>query len=167
MPQALKDVDYVVSEKNFFEKIFDCEMYSNISDSKGVFYFDNGHSFDKVLFYGNENSIFGFEYLLFIFLLFTTGNFLIAILSIGIVFKVISIQFEAVLFDNFFCSLQQFRGIYCFHIKLISGFRFVSFQLKKVVINHLTKNNLARKTLIDKRFLIWAFDGDLISEVNP
>jgi meckelin len=89
MLQALKDVDYVVSEKNFFEKVFDCEMYSNISDSKGVFYFDNGHSFDKVLFYGNENSIFGFEYLLFIFLLFATGNFLIAILSIGIVFKVI------------------------------------------------------------------------------
>jgi hypothetical protein len=57
--------------------------------------------------------------------------------------------------DNFFCALQQFRGIYCFHSqKLIADFRFVSFQLKKVVINHLTKNNLARKTLIDKRFLI-------------
>lgn len=43
----------------------------------------------SVLFYGNENSIFGFEFLLFIFILFTTGSFLIAILSIGIVFKVI------------------------------------------------------------------------------
>lgn len=87
--QALKDVDYVVKEKNLFEKLFDCEMYSPISDAKGVFYFDNGHSFDKVLFYGNETAIFGFEFLLFVFLLFTTGNFLIATLSIGIVFKVI------------------------------------------------------------------------------
>ncbi|KAL7039251.1 hypothetical protein ACKWTF_009846 [Chironomus riparius] len=111
---ALKDVDYVIKEKNLFEKIFDCELESTINnDSKGIFYFDNGHSFDKVLFYGNENSIFGFEYLLFIFLLFVTGNFLIATLSIGIIFKLI-----------------------------------------ELVINHLTKNNLARKTLIDKRFLI-------------
>lgn len=83
----MKDVDYVVKEKNLFEKLFDCEMYSNVGDSKGIFYFD-GHSFDKVLFYGNENSIFGFEFLLYTFLLFTTGSFLIAILTVGIVFKV-------------------------------------------------------------------------------
>lgn len=81
-------MDYIVKEKNIFEKIFDCEMYSSISDSKGIFYFDNGHSFDKVLFYGNENSLFGFEYLFFVFLLFTTGSFLIAALSVVIVFVV-------------------------------------------------------------------------------
>lgn len=62
-------------------------MHSNINDAKGVFYFD-GHSFDKVLFYGNENSIFSFEYLLFTFLLFTSGSFLMAILSIGVICKV-------------------------------------------------------------------------------
>lgn len=89
----MKDVDYEVKEKNLFEKLFDCEMYTTASDSKGVFYFDNGHSFDKVLFYGNEGSIFCFEYLLFVFLMFTTGNFLIAALSIGIVFKVIILSF--------------------------------------------------------------------------
>lgn len=86
--QALKDVDYIVKEKNIFEKLFDCEMYSSISDSKGIFYFDNGHSFDKVLFYGNENSLFGFECLIFVFLLFTTGSFLTAALSIAIIFSV-------------------------------------------------------------------------------
>lgn len=85
--QALKDVDYVVKEKNMFEQLFDCELYSNVGDSKGIFYFD-GHSFDKVLFYGNESSIFGFEFLLFTFLLFTTRNFLIAILTVGLMFKV-------------------------------------------------------------------------------
>jgi len=86
--QALKDVDYVIKEKSLFEKLFDCELES-ISDAKGVFYFDNGHSFDKVLLYGNENAMFGFEFLLFAFLLFATGDHLIAALSIGIVFKVI------------------------------------------------------------------------------
>lgn len=46
--QALKDVDYVIKEKNLFEKIFDCELESTINnESKGIFYFDNGHSFDK------------------------------------------------------------------------------------------------------------------------
>lgn len=46
--QALKDVDYVIKEKNLFEKLFDCELESNVNnDSKGVFYFDNGHSFDQ------------------------------------------------------------------------------------------------------------------------
>ncbi|CAO1407289.1 unnamed protein product [Diamesa serratosioi] len=110
---ALKDVDYVIKEKNLFEVMFDCELEASISDSKGVFYFDNGHSFDKVLFYGNETTLFGFEFLLFIFILYLSGNYLVAILSIGIVFKIFSI-----------------------------------------VITHLAKNNLARKTMIDKRFLI-------------
>lgn len=46
--QALKDVDYVIKEKNLFEKLFDCELETTVNnDSKGVFYFDNGHSFDK------------------------------------------------------------------------------------------------------------------------
>lgn len=77
-----------MKEKNIIEKLFDCEMYSNISDSKGIFYFDNGHSFDKVLFYGNENSLFGFEFLLFVFLTYTTGSTTAAALSISFVFKV-------------------------------------------------------------------------------
>lgn len=101
----------MVKEKNFFEKVFDCEITTN-TDSKGVFYFDNGHSFDKILMYGNENSIFGFECLLFIFLLFTTGSYLIAALL-----------------------------------------NFVVFEILKLIIKHLSKSNLARKTLIDKRFL--------------
>ena len=38
----------MIKEKNLFEKIFDCELESTINnDSKGIFYFDNGHSFDK------------------------------------------------------------------------------------------------------------------------
>ncbi|CRK99490.1 CLUMA_CG012808, isoform A [Clunio marinus] len=84
---GLKDVDYIVKEKNLFEKIFNCELYSNINDSKGVFYFDNGHSFDKVLFYGNETTIFSFELFLFAFLVFVSGNYLFSILSIGVITK--------------------------------------------------------------------------------
>lgn len=111
--QALKDVDYEVKEKNLFENLFDCEINSNVTDSKGVFYFDSHASFSKVMLYGNENSLFSFEYLLFLVIFFTSGNFLMAIISVGIIAK-----------------------------------------LKKAFLNYLTKNNLACKTLIDKRFLI-------------
>lgn len=47
--QALKDVDYMIKEKNLFEKLFDCELESSTinNESKGIFYIDNGHSFDK------------------------------------------------------------------------------------------------------------------------
>lgn len=106
--KALKDVDYVVKEKNLFEKLFDCEIYTSTSDSKGVFYFDNGHSFDNVLFYGNENAIFGFEFLLFVLILFTTGNVLVALLSIGIIFKVTKSISHAFIFN---CQLIRYRSL--------------------------------------------------------
>lgn len=86
--QALKDVDYVVKEKTIIEKLLDCEINPNVSDTRGVFYFDNGHSFDRTLFYGNENDIFIFEIILFMLLLITTENIFIALISIGIVFEV-------------------------------------------------------------------------------
>lgn len=108
--QALKDVDYVIKEKNLFEVVFDCELEASISDSKGVFYFDNGHSFDKVLFYGNETTLFGFEFLLFMFILYLSENYLVAILSIGIVFKVILLNVDLYFFN-------YFNG-FIFHLRL-------------------------------------------------
>lgn len=98
----------MIKEKNLFEVVFDCELEASISDSKGVFYFDNGHSFDKVLFYGNESTLFGFEFLLFLFILYLSGNYLIAILSIGIVFKVIADLVPYFIFNGFLtCFLIQ------------------------------------------------------------
>lgn len=55
---------------------------------RGTFYMDNGHSFDSILFYGNEHLLFQIEILLFICLIIISGNFLFAILLLGIVSEV-------------------------------------------------------------------------------
>ncbi|XP_035893004.1 meckelin [Anopheles stephensi] len=110
---ALKDLDYIIQERSILENILNCEFQSYITDNKGVFYIDNGHSFDQILFNGNESIFFQVELLLFCCVVLLTGNYLLAIVVIGIVYK-------------------------CF----------------EVVMNYVLKNNLAKKTLIDKRFLI-------------
>lgn len=134
--QALKDLDYIIQERTILENILNCEFQNFVTDStwaatcsistrvltvflfllntdKGVFYIDNGHSFDQILFYGNEGIFFQVELLLFCCVVLLTGNYLLALVVIGIVYK-------------------------CF----------------EVVMNFALKNNLAKKTLIDKRFLI-------------
>lgn len=78
-----------------------------------MFYIDNGHSFDQVLFYGNEWTFFQLELALFLSVVLLSNDYLVAIVVVGIVYK----MFE-------------------------------------IVMNYLLKNNLAKKTLIDKRFLI-------------
>lgn len=55
---------------------------------RGTFFLDNGHSFDNVLFYGNEMLLFMLELLLFICIIVICGNFLFAILFVGIVYEV-------------------------------------------------------------------------------
>ncbi|XP_053660519.1 meckelin [Anopheles marshallii] len=110
---ALKDLDYIIQERSILENILNCEFQSYITENKGVFYIDNGHSFDQILFNGNEGIFFQVELLLFCCVVLLTGNYLLAIVVIGIVYK-------------------------CF----------------EMIMNYVLKNNLAKKTLIDKRFLI-------------
>ncbi|XP_055605729.1 meckelin [Uranotaenia lowii] len=110
---ALKDLDYIIQERSILERILDCEFQSYVTENKGVFYIDNGHSFDQVLFYGNETIFFQLELALFLLVLLLSGSYLVAIVAVGVVYK--------------------------------------TFEL---VMNFLLKNNLAKKTLIDKRFLI-------------
>uniref|UniRef100_A0AAG5CYX8 Meckelin n=1 Tax=Anopheles atroparvus TaxID=41427 RepID=A0AAG5CYX8_ANOAO len=110
---ALKDVDYIIQERSILENVLNCEFQAYVTENKGVFYIDNGHSFDQILFYGNESIFFQVELLLFCCVVLLSGNYLLAIVVIGVVFK-------------------------CF----------------EVVMNYVLKNNLAKKTLIDKRFLI-------------
>lgn len=55
---------------------------------RGTFYMDNGHSFDSVLFYGNEQLLFQIEILFFICIIIISGNFLFAILFLGIASQV-------------------------------------------------------------------------------
>ncbi|EDS39735.1 conserved hypothetical protein [Culex quinquefasciatus] len=110
---ALKDLDYIIQERSILENVLDCEFQSYVTDNKGVFYIDNGHSFDQVLFYGNESIFFQLELALFIMVVLLTNDYLWATVVVGVVYK----AFE-------------------------------------IVMNYVLKNNLAKKTLIDKRFLI-------------
>lgn len=130
-------MDYIIQERSILENILNCEFQSYVTESayycqylkhiifyqqlfsfsfrtdKGVFYIDNGHSFDQVLFYGNEWTFFQLELALFLSVVLLSNDYLVAIVVVGIVYK----MFE-------------------------------------IVMNYLLKNNLAKKTLIDKRFLI-------------
>lgn len=78
----------MIQEKTIFESLLDCELQTYITESKGIFYIDNGHSFDKVLFYGNEFLLFLFELKLFSLVLILSNNFLLSILVVGVVYKV-------------------------------------------------------------------------------
>lgn len=49
---------------------------------------DNGHSFDSILFYGNEQLLFQVEILLFLCLIIASGNLLFAMLFLGIISQV-------------------------------------------------------------------------------
>ncbi|KAL1449101.1 hypothetical protein WDU94_000334 [Cyamophila willieti] len=77
LEHALKDLDYQVKDKMFVEALLDIE-FSDASPDKGVFYIDNGHSFDSVLFYGAEFSLFSFELMLFTSVLIWCDNYLTA-----------------------------------------------------------------------------------------
>lgn len=109
--QALKDLDYEVREKIFTECLLGIEFTD--AAEKGVFYSDNGHSFDSVLFYGNEFSLLTFDILVFSFIVVLSEDYLVAGTVTAGLSHVVSI------------------------IRNIGG-----------------RKNLAKKTLIDQRFLI-------------
>ncbi|PNF39238.1 hypothetical protein B7P43_G17631 [Cryptotermes secundus] len=111
LEHALKDLDYDVREKTFVESLLDIE-FTEIFD-KGILYTDTGHSFDNVLFYGNEFTLATFDIFLFFFIEMLFHDFLLA----------------AVI---------------------------TAFFAKMLVIIHRVggRHNLARKTLIDERFLV-------------
>ncbi|XP_050441568.1 meckelin [Adelges cooleyi] len=111
LDHALKDLDYEIREKTFVEKLLGIE-YSDPSD-KGVFFIDDGHSFDKVIFYGNECTLVIFDVMMLSFFFVVTGDIILAGILTAFVVKIIS-----------------------------------------VIRTQLGKTNLAKKTLIDERFLI-------------
>ncbi|XP_041376380.1 meckelin-like [Gigantopelta aegis] len=61
---SLRNIDYTVRPKTWLEGIMDTE-FIDITAEKGILYNDNGHSFDKVLFFGHEFTLITFEILLF------------------------------------------------------------------------------------------------------
>lgn len=111
LEHALKDLDYEVRSKLFLESVLDMEFAQ--TQDKGVLYIDNGHSFDAVLFYGNEWTLLTFDLMLFTFIDLMCNNYLLAAIITGLVA-------EALVFT-----------------RKVGG-----------------RKNLAKKTLIDERFLI-------------
>ncbi|CAL1535264.1 unnamed protein product [Lymnaea stagnalis] len=108
---SLRDIDYVVKDKNLLEKLLDTE-FLELTD-KGIFYSDNGHSFDNVLFYGNELMLLIFDVLLFCIVDLIFMDFVLAGIITYLIIELI-------------CLIRDTAG----------------------------KKNLARKTLVDERFLI-------------
>lgn len=108
---SLRDVDYVVKDKTLLESIMDTEFFD--ATEKGIFYNDNGHSFDQVLFCGHEMSLILFDTLLFCIVDRIATNFVLA----GVITYIIT-------------------------------------ELVCLVRDTAARKNLARKTLVDERFLI-------------
>ncbi|XP_075215338.1 meckelin [Lycorma delicatula] len=111
LEHALKDLDYEVREKLFVEALLDIEFSDSLD--RGVFYCDNGHAFDNVLFYGNEATLVSLDIIVFCFIEVLTQNYLLAAVITASVAKVLDL------------------------IRRVGG-----------------RKNLAKKTLIDERFLI-------------
>ncbi|XP_014254022.1 meckelin isoform X2 [Cimex lectularius] len=79
---ALKDLDYEVRDRLFIEALLDIELHD--SKVKGIFFNDNGHSFDNVLYYGNELSLFTFNLIFFCFVEIIAQNYLLAAILTGL-----------------------------------------------------------------------------------
>ncbi|CAH1268916.1 TMEM67 [Branchiostoma lanceolatum] len=105
------DIDYIVKDKMFLERLLDMEFLE--TTDKGHFYNDDGHSFDAVLFYGNELVLLTFEL---------------------VVFSVVDLIGQSYVLDAVITYLIS---------RFISNLR-----------DSGGRKNLAKKTLVDERFLI-------------
>ncbi|XP_076632800.1 meckelin [Colletes latitarsis] len=74
---CFKDVDYIIKEQYFFEKLFNTLFLHKAE--KSIFYIDNNHSFDQVLFYGNEWLLATFEISIFTFMLVLYEDCILAV----------------------------------------------------------------------------------------
>ncbi|OAF71066.1 Meckelin [Intoshia linei] len=74
---SLKEVDYEVKDRTLIELLLNLESYG-IQNDISVLYKDNGHSFDSVLFYGNEWYLLSFELLIFLIIDYYSQNYILA-----------------------------------------------------------------------------------------
>ena len=110
----------------------DIEFHDNSISEKAIFYKDCGHSFDSLIFYGHEFTLIIFDIMVFSFVDLFAQDFLLAAIVTFFVGKVSDPNRYWTILSNDFNLLQALQLI-----RNIGG-----------------KSNLARKTLIDKRFLI-------------
>jgi len=111
LDHTLRDMDYEVRDKVFFENLFDMEFQEAVENA--VLYNDIKASFTDILFYGKEFMLMSFEILLIAIVDYISQNFVLAVIITYLI-----------------------QNLFIF-------FRF-----------YLSKSNLARKTLVDERFLI-------------
>ncbi|XP_052232195.1 meckelin-like isoform X2 [Dreissena polymorpha] len=109
--RSMKECDYVVRPKNFLESLMDTEF--DDTAETGIFYNDDGHSFDRVLFYGNEFTLIIFDMLTFCVADLIFQNYIVAGVITYILCEIV-------------CMARNAGG----------------------------QKNLAKKTLVDERFLI-------------
>lgn len=66
-----------IPEKNMFKLI----KRNLVRIARGVFYLDSGHSFDNVLFYGNDFVLFQYELMVFMWIFVMTNSYVAGILG--------------------------------------------------------------------------------------
>lgn len=71
-------MDYDIKDRLFIESLLDIE-FTDCFD-RGILLTDSGHSFDNILFYGNEFCLFTFDIMLFSSVLMFTDDFILTIL---------------------------------------------------------------------------------------
>ena len=112
---------------------------------------DTGHSFDALLLYGHEFSLTIFDVLVFSFVDLLVQDYLIAAI---ITFFVGKVRRTAL---RWFISIIIWFYNYNQPI-IFDNLPYLPILQVLIWIRHIGgRRNLARKTLIDKRFLIWAF----------
>lgn len=83
------------------ERLLDYEFGTNVTEIRGIFYLDSGHSFDKVLFYGNELILFQMDLMIFVLLIIVSNNYLLSILAVGLVYKLLEFIAKYLAKSNF------------------------------------------------------------------
>lgn len=89
LQHGLKELDYTIKEKLFLENFLDLEFQE--PQEKSLFFRDYHHSFDKVLFHGEEGVLLTFEMMMFTFVDVFTNDFILASIITYLVHKLIYI----------------------------------------------------------------------------
>jgi Meckelin (Transmembrane protein 67) len=87
LSQAIRELDYEIKEKALLEKLLDVELAD--TTEKAILYADDGSSFDRVLFYGMEFTLFSFDLALFCCTEMLFGDYLLAAVVTALVAKVL------------------------------------------------------------------------------
>ncbi|XP_011182497.3 meckelin [Zeugodacus cucurbitae] len=86
---AIKDMDYIIKEKTFIEKLLNCECDNYLTENKGTFYIDKEKSFGQLLLYGNSLNLFIMELSLLLAVYMLTNNLIAAVAVVYILNKLL------------------------------------------------------------------------------